>query len=79
MSPFARYTIGIAIPFLSVIPTVPLLYRLPVSIFGAPLGLVWLFASIPLASLCLWICWLGHDRYRPEEEIEGDYDQGRPR
>ena len=78
MSPFARYTIGIAIPFLSVIPTVPLLYHLPVTVFGAPLGLVWLFACIPLASLCLLICWLGHDRYRPEEEIESDYDQGRP-
>jgi hypothetical protein len=79
MRPFARYTIGIAIPFLSVIPTVPLLYRLPVSVFGVPLGLVWLFACIPLASLCLAICWFRHDRYRPDEEIESDYGQGRPR
>ena len=79
MSPFVRYTIGIAVPFLSVIPTVPLLYRLPVTLFGVPLGLLWLFACIPLASLCLLICWLRHDRYLPDEEIESDYDQGRPR
>ena len=78
MSPFARYTIGIAIPFLSVIPTVPLLYRLPVTLFGVPLGLAWLFACIPLASLCLAICWFKHDRYLPDEEIESDYNQGRP-
>jgi hypothetical protein len=77
MSPFSRYTIGIAVPFLSVIPTVPLLYRLPIVIFGVPLGLAWLFACIPLASLCLAICWYGHDRHLPDEDIEADYDQGR--
>ena len=76
MAPIVRYTIGAAVPFLSVIPTVPLLYRLPVTIFGVPLGLAWLFASIPLASLCLSVCWIGHDRHLPDEEIEPDYDRG---
>ena len=76
MSPFARYTIGAAVPFLCVIPTVPLLYRIPVTIFGVPLGLAWPFACIPLASLCLAICWFGHDRHLPEEEIVPDYDHG---
>ena len=76
MSPFARYTIGVAVPFLCVIPTVPLLYRIPVTIFGVPLWLAWLFACIPLASLCLAICWFGHDRHLPEEEIVPDYDHG---
>jgi hypothetical protein len=79
MSPFARYTIGIAVPFLSVIPTVPLLYRLPLMVFGVPLGLVWLFACIPLTSLCLSICWFAHDRHRPEEDIEVHYDPGERR
>ena len=79
MAPFARYTIGIAVPFLSVIPTVPLLYRLPVTIFGVPLGLAWLFACIPLASFCLAICWFWNDRNLPEEEIAPDYDHGGPR
>ena len=78
MSPILRYTVGIAIPFLSVIPTVPLLNRLPVAPFGVPLGLLWLFAAIPLASLCLAICWFGHDRHRLEERIDPDYDAGAP-
>jgi hypothetical protein len=77
--PIARYTIGIAVPFLSVIPTVPLLNRLPIAPFGVPLGLLWLFACIPLASLCLAICWFGYDRHRPEECIDIDYDAGEPR
>ena len=56
-----------------------LLAAVTVTLFGVPLGLLWLFACIPLASLCLLICWLRHDRYLPDEEIESDYDQGRPR
>lgn len=76
MPPIARYTIGIAVPFLSVIPTVPLLNRLAITLFGVPLGLLWLFACIPLASLCLAICWFGHDRLRPDEHIDADYDTG---
>jgi hypothetical protein len=76
VSPIARYTIGIAVPFLSVIPTVPLLNRLAVAPFGVPLGLLWLFACIPLTSFCLAICWFGHDRHRPDEWIDTDYDNG---
>ena len=74
MSPILRYTVGIAIPFLSVIPTVPLLNRLAVAPLGLPLGIWWLFAAIPLTSLCLAICWFGHDRHRPDEHIDADYD-----
>ena len=77
MSPAARIVIGLVIPFLSVIQTVPLLNRLAIAPFGIPLGLLWLFAAIPLASLCLGVCWLGHDRHLPEEEITADYDSGR--
>lgn len=77
MSPALRIVIGLVIPFLSVIPTVPLLNRVPVAPFGISLGLLWLFAAIPLASLCLAICWLGHDRHLPDEEIVADYDAGR--
>jgi hypothetical protein len=77
VSPFLRYTIGIGIPFLSVIPTVPLLNRLPIAFWGIPLGIWWLFACIPLASLCLSICWFRHDRHQPEEHIKTDYEGGR--
>lgn len=76
MPPFLRYAIGIGIPFLSVIPTVPLLNRLPLAFWGVPLGIWWLFACIPLTSLCLSICWFGHDRHQPDEHIETDYDGG---
>ena len=75
LSPFARYTIGIVVPFLSVIPTVPLLNRLSIAPLGVPLGLLWLFACIPLASLCLAICWFGHDRHRAEADGEYDADE----
>jgi hypothetical protein len=74
MSP--RILIGIAVPFLSVIPTVPLLDRLAVAPFGVPLGLLWLFAAIPLTSACLAVCWFGYDRHRPEEHIDTNYDTG---
>jgi hypothetical protein len=77
LPPFLRYAIGIGIPFLSVIPTVPLLNRLPIAFWGVPVGIWWLFACIPLASLCLSICWFAQDRHRPEEHIETDYDGGR--
>ncbi len=76
MSPFLRYTIGIAVPFLSVVPTVPLLAHLDIAPFGIPLALLWLFGCIPLASLCLAICWFAHDRHQPDEFIEADYGTG---
>ncbi|MBS0278573.1 MAG: DUF3311 domain-containing protein [Proteobacteria bacterium] len=77
MSPFLRYTVGIAVPFLSVIPTVPLLEHLDTTVMGAPLALIWLFCCIPLASGCLAICWFFHDRKLPDEHINADYDHGR--
>jgi hypothetical protein len=76
LSRFVRYTIGLAVPFLSVIPTVPLLARLPIAPFGVPLALLWLFACIPLTSGCLAICWFAHDRYVPDENIVTHYDDG---
>lgn len=77
ISSSGRIVIGLVIPFLSVIPTVPLLDHLGLAPFGIPLGLLWLFAAIPLASLCLAICWFGRDRNLPDEHIAADYDSGR--
>ena len=74
MSPTARFIIGFAVPFLSVIPTVPLLGHLDIAPYGVPLALWWLFACIPLTSLCLAVCWFAHDRRQPDEIIEADYD-----
>ena len=77
LSPSLRIVVGLVVPFLSVIPTVPLLNHLPITPFGIPLGLLWLFAAIPVVSLCLAICWFGHDRDLPEEDIAANYDAGR--
>lgn len=74
ISSTTRVIVGLVVPFLSVIPTVPLLDHFPLAPFGIPLGLLWLFAAIPLASLCLLICWHGRDRDLPDEEIAADYD-----
>jgi hypothetical protein len=68
--------IGLVVPFLSVIPTVPLLGRLHLSLLGVPLALAWLFACIPLTSVCLAICWFAHDRYMPDEEVATNYGNG---
>lgn len=78
LSSTTRIIVGLVVPFLSVIPTVPLLNHFPLAPLGIPLGLLWLFAAIPLASLCLAICWWGHDRDLPDEEIVADYDADRP-
>jgi hypothetical protein len=78
MSPTTRIIVGLGIPFLAVIPTVPLLNHLPVAPFGIPIGLLWLFAAIPLSSLCLAICWWGRDRDLTDEEIAADYDADQP-
>jgi len=72
-----RITIGLVLPFLMVVPTVPLLGHLAIAPLGVPLALWWLFACIPLTSLCLAICWFAHDRHQPDEIIEADYDSGK--
>jgi len=77
MSPAARNIIGLGVPFVSVIPTVPLLNHLPFAPLGIPLGLLWLFAAIPLTSLCLAVCWFGRDRDLADEEVAADYDADR--
>jgi hypothetical protein len=71
--------IGFVVPFLAVIPTVPLLGRLHVSVLGVPLALAWLFFCIPLSSACLAICWFMHDRYRTDDIVATHYgDSGSP-
>jgi len=76
VSPALRFTIGLLVPFLLVVPTVPLLGHLAIAPYGVPLALWWLFGCIPLTSLCLGVCWFGYDRHQPDELIEADYDSG---
>ena len=63
----ARFAIGLGVPFLAVVPTVPILSRLHYEFFGLPFAVVWLFACMPLTSACLAICWFAHDRYQPDD------------
>jgi hypothetical protein len=73
-----RIIIGLVVPALLVVPA-PLLGHLALAPFGVPFALWWLFGCIPLASLCLAICWFAHDRHQPDELIEADYDAGESR
>lgn len=76
LSPAARLGIGLVLPVLAVIPTVPLLGRLALSWHGLPFAVWWLFGCIPFASLCLGIVWLLHDRHQPDECVDSDYGAG---
>ena len=59
--------IGLGIPFLAVVPTIPLLSHLQATVFGLPIEIAWLFACIPLTSACLATCWFAQDRHHPDE------------
>jgi len=58
--------VGLVLPFLLVVPTIPLLSRIDRTLLGLPVGIVWLFACIPATTLCLAACWYLHDRHRDE-------------
>ena len=63
MRPGARLALGLGIPVLAVVPTIPLLSRLDIVWFGLPVAAWWLFACIPLTSACLFGCWWWRDRH----------------
>ena len=64
-----RHAIGLGIPTLAIVPTVPVLTRLELAPLGVPIAVLWLFGCIPLTAACLCICWIMHDRHQPEDEI----------
>lgn len=63
MKPAFRYAIGLGIPFIAVVPTIPLLARMQATPLGMPIAVLWLFGCIPLTSACLALCWFLHDRH----------------
>ena len=65
MTPRLRLAIGLGLPVLAVVPTIPVLSRLEIVRLGLPVAGWWLFACIPLTSACLFACWWGHDRHAP--------------
>jgi len=58
-----RLFIGLGVPFVAVVPTIPLLSRLDWVVFGVPAEVAWLFCCIPLTSACLALCWFAYDRH----------------
>lgn len=62
LSPSLRLVIGLGLPFLAIVPTVPILSRLAWMPFGMPVAVVWLFGCIPFTAACLAVCWFAHDR-----------------
>ncbi len=62
-----RVAVGLGIPFMAVVPTIPVLSRLHTEILGVPIEVAWLFGCMPLTSACLAICWFAHDRHQPDE------------
>ncbi len=66
-NPLVRLCVGLGIPLLAVVPTIPMLSGSPLVIWGLPIAVLWLFACIPLTSACLALCWFLHDRHQPDE------------
>jgi hypothetical protein len=62
-----RLFIGLGIPVLAIVPTIPLLSHLHIAWFGIDIRVWWLFLCMPLTSLCLACCWLKYDRHQADE------------
>jgi len=69
MRPAWRVAIGLGVPVLAIVPTVPVLARLQAAPFGVPIAVLWLFGCIPLTACCLAVCWFVHDRHQPDDDL----------
>lgn len=61
-----------AIPALAVLIGVPAISGSTRTVLGIPMVFVWLFAWLPLTTLCLWISWHFFER----KEYQKLEDQG---
>ncbi|MCQ8280013.1 DUF3311 domain-containing protein [Acetobacteraceae bacterium KSS8] len=66
-----RLLVGLGIPFVAVVPTIPLLSRSSLVVAGLPVAVAWLFLCIPLTAACLGCCWWLHDRHLFDDEDDG--------
>ena len=64
-----RYAIGLGVPLVAIVPTVPVLARLDAAPLGVPIAVLWLFGCIPLTACCLAVCWVVHDRHQPADDV----------
>lgn len=63
----SRLAIGLGVPFMAVVPTIPLMDRIDLAWHGVPVAVLWLFGCIPLTSACLAVCWWLFDRHADEQ------------
>jgi hypothetical protein len=61
-----RPAVGLGVPFVSVLLSVPLLSSAR-TVYGMPAAVAWLFACMPLTAICLALCWFLHDRHMDDE------------
>ena len=61
--PALRPLIGLGVPVVLVVGTMPLLSTLREAPLGVPLALWWLGGCIPLTSACLAVVWFVFDRH----------------
>ncbi len=61
-----RILIGLGIPFIAIVAVLPLVNQVTFTLFNIPFLYLWMFAWLILTSVCLILCWLCFDRYRPE-------------
>ncbi|ATY13434.1 DUF3311 domain-containing protein [Amycolatopsis sp. AA4] len=54
--------LALGLPGVAIFVGVPLCSQSTVTVFGIPLVFAWLFAWLPLTTLCLWASWRFFDR-----------------
>lgn len=62
---------AVGIPAIAVLVGVPIISGSTYTIWGAPAVFVWLFAWLPLTTLCLWVAWRYFER-EGYQELEGE-------
>ncbi|NMR29104.1 DUF3311 domain-containing protein [Crystallibacter degradans] len=64
--------VGMGIPAMAVLLGIPLFSQSANTILGIPMVFAWLFALLPITTLCFWVSWryLERDAYR---RLEGDF------
>jgi len=63
--------VAMGIPAIAVLIGVPIISGSTYTVWGAPVVFVWLFAWLPLTTLCLWVSWHCFER-KSYQELEGE-------
>ena len=63
--------IAMGIPAAAVLIGVPMISGSTYTVLGVPIVFVWLFAWLPLTTICLWLSWRFFER-TSYQELEGE-------